>query len=83
MQVMSLVECEEYAQENGYNSLEFTAMFPNGPRSCKWLDADLGIFRIKGVNDDNTCSSRKDIQSAFPGLKCLVHESPIDPEDGE
>jgi hypothetical protein len=48
---MNIFELEEYAQENGYDSLKFSAVLPNGNKvEGEWVDAYIGVFRISGTN---------------------------------
>ncbi len=65
---MNLYQCEKYAQKNGFDSVEFIAIFPAGPKKCRWLDAYFGMFQIDGVGDGFVMT--KDIDQMFPDLVC-------------
>ena len=67
---MNLYQCEKYAQKNGFNSVEFIAYFPAGPKVCRWLDAYFGILEIDGVGDGFVRTG--DIDMMFPDLVCEV-----------
>jgi len=67
---MNLYQCEKYAQEHGFNSVEFIAHFPAGPKECKWLDAYFGFFTIEGMNDGFVRTIQ--IDQMFPNLVCEV-----------
>lgn len=46
---MKIDELESYAQDNGFDSLEFEFTNLKGEvKRCKWLDAYMGLFRIQG-----------------------------------
>lgn len=46
---MKIRELEEYAQNNGFDSLEFTFVNLLGEvTNCKWLDAYFGLFTVEG-----------------------------------
>lgn len=62
---MSLLQCERLAQKHGYNSLSFLALFPSGPKKCKWLDADFGFFQVEGIDG---FLSTDDIDQQIPDL---------------
>lgn len=67
---MNLRECEEKAQEIGFDSAKFVAIFPCGPIECKWLDAYMGLFTADkdGLRDGFLMTH--DIMKQFPGLYC-------------
>lgn len=68
--VMNITDCEEYAKDHGFDSLEFKMAFPNGSvKSCKWLDAYLGIFTIVGV--EGFVTTQQMYQSA-PNAMCII-----------
>ena len=63
---MNLYQCQEYAKDNGFDSLEFLAAFPSGPKKCKWLDAYFGFFKIDGVGEGFV--TVRQIDQMFPDL---------------
>ena len=66
---MNLYQCEKYAKDNGFDSVEFEADFPIGATKCKWLDAYFGMFRIEGHDGFiRTC----DVDEMFPDLVCRI-----------
>ena len=67
---MNLYQCEQYAKENGFDSVEFIAFFPSKPFKCKWLDAYFGMFEIEGVGDGFVIT--KDVDKMFPRLECEI-----------
>jgi hypothetical protein len=67
---MNLYQCEKYAKDNGFDSVEFIAKFPTGERKCKWLDAYFGFFKIDGVGDGFVTTGQ--IHEMFPTLECEV-----------
>ena len=67
---MNLYQCEKYAKDNGFDSLEFIAHFPAGAKKCKWLDAYFGFFTIEGVGDGFVTTQQ--IDEMFPTLVCEV-----------
>lgn len=66
---MNLYQCEKYAESNGFDSLEFIAHFPAGPKKCKWLDAYFGMFEIEGIDG---FVMTKDVDKMYPSLVCEV-----------
>ena len=48
---MNLYQCQEWAKDTAFDSAKFIAAFPAGPRTCTWLDAYFGFFRIDGLGD--------------------------------
>lgn len=66
---MNLYQCEKYAKDNGFDSLEFIAKFPTGDRKCKWLDAYFGMFEIEGIDGFVMANN---IDEMFPSLVCEV-----------
>lgn len=70
--IMNLMDCEALAQEKGFDSMEFIAMFPAGPINCKWLDAYMGLFI---VNHDEL--KGKFLKTGdFPDIICVPLEGP-------
>ncbi len=67
---MNIYQCQEYAEKNGFDSVEFIANFPSGPKECKWLDAYFGLLTIDGVGDGFITT--KQIDEMFPDLFCEV-----------
>ena len=45
---MSLVECKNRAQDEGYNTATFDLCGILGRKKCKWLDAYMGLFQFEG-----------------------------------
>jgi len=39
---MNLFQCQNKAKKEGYDEMEFIAIFPKGPLFCKWVDAYFG-----------------------------------------
>lgn len=66
---MSLTECERLAKEVGFDSMRFMAMFPAGPKTCKWLDAYFGLFMIEELGDG--FMSVDAVDDRFPDLVCV------------
>ncbi len=49
---MSILELQEYAKENGFDSCEFEFVnFIGKQVKGKWLDAYFGLFRIDGMDE--------------------------------
>ena len=69
--LISLVECERLAQDKGFDSMRFIAMFPNGPKNCQWIDAYFGFFKIDGVTDDKSFVTTIQIQDAVGRVMCV------------
>ena len=47
---MKILELQEYAKANGFDSLEFTFVnFLGETKHCKWTDAYFGFFILEGV----------------------------------
>jgi hypothetical protein len=67
---MNLYQCQKYAEKNGFDSVEFTAVFPSGPKKCQWLDAYFGLFKVEGLGDGFVTT--KEIDEMFPDLTCKV-----------
>lgn len=67
---MNIYQCEEKAKEIGFNTARFIALFPAGPKECKWLDAYMGLFVIDedGLRDGFVMT--RDIDKQFPDLYC-------------
>lgn len=62
---MNIYQAQKTAKRDGYDSAEFIAHFPAGPKECKWLDAYLGLFRVEGMDGFVTVN---DIDDMFPDL---------------
>lgn len=45
---MSLVECEDRAKDEGWDSATFEIVGPGGRTKAKWLDAYMGCFQVEG-----------------------------------
>lgn len=73
MAPMSLLEMERYAQNNGFNSLEFYADFPAGRQKCKWLDAYFGIFTVEALGEGFVRT--QEMREMFPDLVCHLEDS--------
>ena len=67
---MNLYQCEKYAKDNGFDSVKFVAKFPTGDRTCQWLDAYFGFFKIEGVGDGFVTTNQ--IDEMFPKLECEI-----------
>lgn len=72
---MNLQQCEQYAQDNDqYDSLKFTAKFPAGIFTCKWIDAYFGILTIEGITD-NGFIIREQLEKAYGyNIECVIIE---------
>lgn len=66
---MDLYKAQRLAQDNGYDSAKFLAMFPSGPKVCSWLDAYCGLFTIAGMGDGFV--TVRQIDEMFPTLEVL------------
>ena len=67
---MNIYQCQKYAEKNGFDSVEFIANFPSGPKECKWLDAYFGFFKVDGLDDGFVTTNQ--IDEMFPNLTCEV-----------
>jgi hypothetical protein len=63
---MNIYQCMKKAQEIGFDSAKFTAIFPTGMKECKWLDAYMGILTIEGIDDGFVTVCQ--IDDMFPDL---------------
>lgn len=45
---MSLIECEDLAKDEGFNTTTFILVGPGGEKKCRWLDAYFGLFTMEG-----------------------------------
>lgn len=68
---MNIYQCQKYAENNGFNTVEFIANFPVGPRKCKWLDAYFGLFTIIGETDGSFVTVDQ-IDGMLPDLTCEI-----------
>lgn len=66
---MSLYECECLAKDVGFDSMKFTAMFPIGPKVCRWLDAYFGMFVVDDLG--NSFLTVRDVHEMYPDLVCI------------
>lgn len=64
---MNIYQCQRKAKDVGFDSAKFVAMFPAGPKECKWLDAYFGFFQVEGIEG---FLSVNDIDEQFPDLHC-------------
>lgn len=72
--IIGIHACEAHAKQNdGYDSMKFTAVFPAGPRVCQWLDAYMGLLTIEGVTGGGFLMTR-DVADQFPNLLCIPHD---------
>lgn len=69
---MNLYQCQKYAEQNGYDTVEFIAHFPAGPVKCKWLDAYFGLFTSDHPAFCDGFIRVDDADSAFPDLRVEV-----------
>ena len=74
--MMNIYQCERYAQENGFDSVEFEADFPAGTLNCKWLDAYMGLFLIHGLGDRFVTTRQMD--DMYPNFQCRIKENTDD-----
>lgn len=47
---ITILQCEELAQECAFDGSTFDLCGPTGRRKAKWLDAYMGLFEIEGIN---------------------------------
>jgi hypothetical protein len=66
---MNIKECQREAKEKGWDCLLFDAIFPDGVKECQWIDAYIGIFKIKDSN--KSFHSVAEIKKHYPELMCL------------
>jgi hypothetical protein len=68
--MISIHQCQRKAEEIGYNSSRFLALFPAGPEVCRWLDAYVGLLIVDedGMRDGFVTVSQLD--DMFPNLVC-------------
>lgn len=45
---MNIHQCQEIAKRGGYDKMKFDLVGPKGRKSCKWLDAYMGLFTMEG-----------------------------------
>ena len=66
---ISIVECENLAQDVGHDSTTFLLVGPFGIKEAKWLDAYFGFLTFGGLGEGKFASTEqlKDV----PGLCCL------------
>ncbi len=43
---MNIFECQNKAEELGFDNTNFIATFPKGDFKCYWLDAYMGMFVV-------------------------------------
>lgn len=48
-------ECEQKAQEEGFDSATFTLAGPTGLLKCKWIDAYLGVLELSTEDRKHLC----------------------------
>ncbi len=59
---MKIDELREYAELNGFDSVEFTFDNLSGEtKKCKWLDAYFGMFKIEGSEGFITVKQWKEL----------------------
>ena len=75
--MISLKECEELARDIPMGKAVFTAVFPAGPKNCAWLDQYMGLVCVEGVEGFMMV---KDLEAAFPDLKCSEPQEVDDEE---
>ena len=66
---MSIVECEDRAKDEGFDTATFDVVGPNGRVKAKWLDAYMGMFTVEGQKG---CVMTRDAKQYFRvmGLHC-------------
>jgi hypothetical protein len=58
---MRIDELQSYAEQNGFDSVKFKFTNLKGEdKTCKWLDAYMGIFKIDGNNGFMTVKQWKE-----------------------
>lgn len=62
---------ENYAKDNGFDSLEFMCVFPAGPKKCRWLDAYMGLVQVDGLEGFMTT---RQLDENFPDAMCFTLE---------
>ena len=67
---MNLRQCEVKAQEIGFDTAKFSAVFPCGEVKCQWLDAYMGLLKIDldGMRDGFVTTGT--IDNKYPELVC-------------
>jgi hypothetical protein len=55
---LNILQCQEFAKDSGFNSIEFDLCGPSGKLKCRWLDAYFGVFEVieKGKESDGFLS---------------------------
>lgn len=69
IETMSLVECEDRAKDEGFDTATFEVVGPNGRMKAKWLDAYMGLFTVEGQTGFMTVNEAKHTFKAM-GLHC-------------
>lgn len=67
---MNLYQCQEKAKDEGFDCATFDAEFPIGTVKCEWLDAYMGIFKIKHPGLEDGFVTVQDIDSNYPSIVC-------------
>lgn len=51
---MRILELQEYAKDNGFNSLKFSFkdLLSGQEKLGQWMEAYLGIFKIEGIGEN-------------------------------
>jgi len=62
--------CQREAEDKGFDSMEFIAIFPAGPTNCKWLDAYMGLFRV----DHEDLKEGFLVANDYAGVACISLE---------
>lgn len=65
---MNIYQCQQKAKEIGFDKAQFVAIFPAGPKLCKWLDAYFGMIQIPELGDGFVTAESLDEE--FPDLLC-------------
>ena len=46
---LTIHQCQEIAKRIDHDAMTFDLVGPKGRKSCKWLDAYMGLFTIEGT----------------------------------
>lgn len=66
---MSIVECEDRATDEGFDTVTFDIVGDGGRLKAKWLDAYMGLFQVEGKKGFIRTSEAK-VQFSVMGLHC-------------
>jgi len=73
---MNIYQCQKKAKDIGFDKAKFCALFPSGPKNCKWLDAYMGLIQVDTDGLRDRFLTVDQIDDMFPNL--FVSEPFID-----